>query len=551
MTEKQFRNAGSVMYAAAILLFLSLQTYAALPNEWYLHQNFVEWHFNTVNNETYSSIRNSMNTMYSRGVRCIFFYCPFNGSPDNWLGCDPIDLMATYPPSGTVQDFTTMSGAAHDKGIAVMMYQTLLYMDFAGPFYQTAAANHNSTAGKCFQWNGSNPTLVWGFPGFNYATTETMDYIGGVQTFWCNNGVDGFEYDDTRGFLNATNARQKQVFSTVPNQLGSKLTIAEAVSGGSESDMWTRLGLSHCRFQDDVESGGIISDILTGSGTANTFESLLAGRRDYQVGHRGGSFQYLSDMDNDNQYACQAAAYAGAGVLVDYFYDIEDGGLASWSSTRKTKIAEIANAINGYSAQEPGGGRVRCSTGSDSKFYAVKRTSMDSTRTALNIYNFKNASATITVDLTGKGITIPQTPRDLITNANGPQITGTSYTVTLPAYGYLLLALNETATAAQGQEGPVASRMPGNSISLHNGSIEVTVPAGSRRIIADIYNAVGARISHQEQCFRSAGTARFDNLWEKPGFYYAVISVDGKKEVLRIQYPESRIQRRHIPQRTL
>ena len=99
------------------------------------------------------------------------------------------------------------------------------------------------------------------------------------------------------------------------------------------------------------------------------------------------------------------------------------------------------NAINSYAGEEPGASRTRLSTGSDTQLYAVKRVSMNGTKIALNIFNFKNTQADITVDLTNSGITDPQSPIDLTTGlAYGTSIDSSSYTVTLPAYGYLLLS---------------------------------------------------------------------------------------------------------------
>ncbi|MEO8425188.1 MAG: hypothetical protein ABI595_14925 [Actinomycetota bacterium] len=71
--------------------------------------------------------------------------------------------------------------------------------------------------------------------------------------------------------------------------------------------------------------------------------------------------------------------------------------------------------------------------------YAIERTSIDGSRTALSIYNFTNTPQCITVDLTDSAITVPQTPVDLSTQQDGPRIASASYEVELPAFGYLFL----------------------------------------------------------------------------------------------------------------
>jgi len=48
----------------------------------------------------------------------------------------------------------------------------------------------------------------------------------------------------------------------------------------------------------------------------------------------------------------------------------------------------------------------------------------------------------VTVDLTGTGISTRQVPRDLYNGGVGPVINGTSYTVSLSAYGFKILQVS-------------------------------------------------------------------------------------------------------------
>jgi hypothetical protein len=47
-----------------------------------------------------------------------------------------------------------------------------------------------------------------------------------------------------------------------------------------------------------------------------------------------------------------------------------------------------------------------------------------------------------TINLANTDISTSQTPVDLLTEGSGPAITGTSYTVSLPAYGFTVLGVN-------------------------------------------------------------------------------------------------------------
>ena len=72
----------------------------------------------------------------------------------------------------------------------------------------------------------------------------------------------------------------------------------------------------------------------------------------------------------------------------------------------------------------------------------MKRTSLDGSKTALLIYNFSNETKNVTVNLSGSGINTNQTPVDLYNGGNGPAITSSNYTVSLPAYGFKMLGVS-------------------------------------------------------------------------------------------------------------
>jgi hypothetical protein len=102
----------------------------------------------------------------------------------------------------------------------------------------------------------------------------------------------------------------------------------------------------------------------------------------------------------------------------------------------------VLQTVNNNEALLPSASRTRVPAGSDPKVYAMRRTSQDGTKTALLIYNFNNTTANVTVDLTGTGIRTSQTPKDLYNGGKGPAIKGTSYTVSLPAYGFKMLQVS-------------------------------------------------------------------------------------------------------------
>jgi hypothetical protein len=103
----------------------------------------------------------------------------------------------------------------------------------------------------------------------------------------------------------------------------------------------------------------------------------------------------------------------------------------------------VLETVNDNQALLPSASRTRVSAGSDEDVYAMQRTSTNGKQTALLVYNFHNTASDVTVDLTGTGISTHQTPKDLYNGGTGSRISGTSYTVHLPAYGFTILQVSK------------------------------------------------------------------------------------------------------------
>jgi hypothetical protein len=110
----------------------------------------------------------------------------------------------------------------------------------------------------------------------------------------------------------------------------------------------------------------------------------------------------------------------------------------------------VLETVNDNKALLPSASRTRVPAGTDPDVYAMQRTSTDGKQTALLIYNFHNTPENVTVDLTGTGINTHQIPRDLYKGGVGPVINGTSYTVSLPAYGFTMLQVSTSQLANSG-----------------------------------------------------------------------------------------------------
>jgi hypothetical protein len=150
---------------------------------------------------------------------------------------------------------------------------------------------------------------------------------------------------------------------------------------------------------------------------------------------------YPAYPDDDVMRVQEAALLAGAGI--HYGAGMYDQYIR-WSTTLRTNWHSVLRTVNSNKALLPSASRKRVPAGSGPNVYAMRRTSADGTQTALLIYNFNGTAADVTLDLTGTGITANQVPKDLYNGGSGPAINGTSYAVSLSAYGFKMLQVSTT-----------------------------------------------------------------------------------------------------------
>jgi hypothetical protein len=148
---------------------------------------------------------------------------------------------------------------------------------------------------------------------------------------------------------------------------------------------------------------------------------------------------YPAYPDDDVMRVQEAALLAGAGI--HYGASMYDQYIR-WSPTLRANWHRVLQTVNSNKALLPSANRTRVRAGSGPNVYAMRRTSADSSQTVLLIYNFHSTAANVTVDLTGTGITVNRVPIDLYNGGNGPAISETSYSVSLPGYGFKMLQVS-------------------------------------------------------------------------------------------------------------
>ncbi|RKP51570.1 hypothetical protein D7Z26_17455 [Cohnella endophytica] len=467
---KQGMNKGLMLLLSALLLVAGWgqrpdRADAAVPTNAFQKQNGSYYYYVREGSTTFASLTANVQSGYysARGVNNLMTYCPYKASSE-WRGVPAVDFYNVNSNTGTLTDFANMVTAAHNAGITVTMYIGLLFVHTTNPDWVQAQNDKkngvNSSLANTFRWSTTNTGSVppnggwawsslansyyatsWGMPALDYAKQQGRDYAKNVLKFWMDKGVDGFEFDAPGDFWGMSAADEKDILITLPQTYttNSKLLNAEGTAGAYTNQTWSdSFGFTHILINGDNDTESFATRVMKGTSTVNDLENQFAAYLDPRRAKGQGvlAWSLYDTALTGDQRALDAAVMAGSGA----FYSTDIQQVYNLLSTAdRTKYDNVFKALQASPAEAPNASRKRLSTGSDSKYYAVIRTSADGTKSVLNIYNFKNASATITVNLTDSGITVPQTPVNLATGGSGTAISSSSYSVTLPAYGYLFL----------------------------------------------------------------------------------------------------------------
>jgi Alpha amylase, catalytic domain len=469
---------------------------SAVPNDPFKTTNGWSYHYVRANDypaTRYSSITAMINNngYTDRGVSNIMIYGPYKASKD-FRGLPAIDFFDAQVGTGSVQDFRDMVAAAHDKGLTVTIYMALLNVHNTNPIFLKAEADKrdgiSSPEVRMFRWSATrakpraseNPpdfpefeggwafsekarrwyVTSWGFPAPDYARAVTRNYIKKVLRFWLDTGIDGIEYDFPLSFLGMPTNDMTFVdpdmvdilINTPINRTPSRKWLHAEGAGQFWDEGWNDdVGFNHILINGDEDLWSfpyaVMDDGPTGS-LRRTVDELEEHWKVYFDARRerdpnlGVNAWSLYDLTlTAEQRALDAAVQAGMGAL----YSIDNEEIYTLLSvSEQQRYDDVFRALERSPALAPGASRLRrpariCGGGSARQVYAIERESMDGSRTALNIYNFKRTPRCVTVDLSRSSIKVPQTPVNLSTEQPGPPITSTSYDVQLPAFGYLFL----------------------------------------------------------------------------------------------------------------
>jgi maltose alpha-D-glucosyltransferase/alpha-amylase len=201
------------------------------------------------------------------GVTCLWLL-PFFPSPLRDDGYDIADYMTVNPSYGTIDDFKSFLGAAHDRNMQVMIELVVNHTSDQHPWFQRARlAPVGSPEREFYVWSDTDkkyedariiftdteksnwtwdPVAKQYFwhrffshqPDLNYDNPEVLKEVLDVMRHWLDMGVDGLRVDaipylvEREGTscenLPETHAVMKAVRAAIDESYGSRLILAEA-----------------------------------------------------------------------------------------------------------------------------------------------------------------------------------------------------------------------------------------------------------------------------------------------------------------------------------
>ncbi len=157
------------------------------------------------------------------GVDCLWLP-PFYASPLRDGGYDVSDFCAVLPEFGTIEDFRHFLGAAHARGIRVIIDFVMNHTSDQHPWFQSSRSDPDGPYGDFYVWRDTDEgypdarvifvdTEVsnWTFdpirkqyfwhrffshqPDLNYENPVVQDSVLDALRFWLDLGIDGFRLD--------------------------------------------------------------------------------------------------------------------------------------------------------------------------------------------------------------------------------------------------------------------------------------------------------------------------------------------------------------------
>lgn len=425
--------------------------------------------------QTLKSIKDSLDILQAQGYRSIELSAIYEGDPSVWGGLGATDNYAIDPSIGTMEDFEELLSEIHARDMRLTFFGNVGYCWYKAPFFEKACDDQrNNVDSKERSWFHFSDKKIsdnwfwseraqayyysfWGnsdgaegrIPSYNFNNKEWQDECRNYLEYWANKGVDGLLLDAPEAYDGINDNIINESIVRVLNRRGI-LTNAE---GSWDVNKWIgRFGFRLIQGFDMYGwGGGKKSEALNARRNQNPAElnDKLKNYRDRAVALGGTTITPpMWEIPATNEERLFELAYlVSMGTLVINHYGdhhqeyIAQSILAKWPAKDQERFYDLIRLQNSYNGLAPLGQRTCIPTNDDTKYTVFKRSNKDGKVSALVIMNFQNSAETISFNLKNTGIMLEQSPINLLDKNDLLPVLSENYQVTLPAYGYLILGV--------------------------------------------------------------------------------------------------------------
>lgn len=444
-----------------------------VSTRWWQNESGLSRYYTKIYNYILSDITADLDNLKEQGYNVLELMCPYKGKADIWGGLGATDNYDIDPLFGTMKDFEELIYQAHERDMKIIFFGNVGYCRDEAPFFQKACEDEKndvySKERKWFHFSETKPNdrwfwsekaqayyySFWGntdgaagrIPSYNFNNQEWRDETKKYLRFWADKGLDGLLLDAPEAY---DGINDEIIGNYIANTLNGYdfLTNAE---GSGDINRWFGLFNYNCIQGFDMYGwgGGGRSEVLNALRKRNPLglNDKLKGYRDKATHMNGVTLTPpMWEMQaTENERIFETAYLISMGTLFanhcgDYHYVAQDI-IPNWNIESQNRFYELLRTQSSYKGLAPSGQRTKLLSNDDNKYSVFKRTNKDGNVSALVIFNFQGLSQSITVNLHNSGIKIPQTPLNIITGTAADSIQNDTYTVLLPAYGFLILGV--------------------------------------------------------------------------------------------------------------
>jgi len=444
-----------------------------VTSRWWQNESGLSRYYTKIYNYILSDITADLDHLKSQGYNVLELMCPYKGKADIWGGLGATDNYDIDPSIGTMKDFEELIRQAHERDMKIVFFGNVGYCRDEAPFFQSACEDEKndvySKERKWFHFSETKPNdrwfwsikaqayyySFWGntdgasgrIPSYNFNNQEWRDETKKYLRFWANKGLDGFLLDAPEAY---DGINDEIIENYITNTLTGYdfLTNAE---GSGDINRWFGLFKYNCIQGFDMYGwgGGGRSEVLNALHKRNPDElnDKLKGYRDKATQMNGVTLTPpMWEMQaTENERIFETAYLISMGTLFanhcgDYHYVAQDI-IPNWNSDSQNRFYELLRTQSSYKGLAPSGQRTKLLSNDDNKYSVFKRTNKDGNVSALVFFNFQGLRQSVTVNLYNSGIKIPQMPLNIITGTAADSIQSENYTISLPAYGFLILGV--------------------------------------------------------------------------------------------------------------